>query len=174
MIKTNLAPFASPNWGRERTAAFIGGGHLCWNDGDCICHRRDCKGRRFYGIQFTLRNGEAIPLRFRSCDHGVGRHGCGCAEDVRFLGEDQKISVTIAGTDYYRNQMVLEIGTRGTMRYQIVTGRSHPWTTVKGSDEWPGDCFLYWRWQRNLHCEADHCHNVKPGDCGTSHAASLW
>ena len=44
------------------------------------------------------------------------------AEDVENLAENEKISVTIAGTDYFRNQMVLtDKDTRAVMRYQIVT-----------------------------------------------------
>ena len=43
------------------------------------------------------------------------------ASDVENLG-DKTISVTIAGTDYFRNQMVLvDPETRKTMRYQIIT-----------------------------------------------------
>lgn len=46
------------------------------------------------------------------------------AEDVENLAENEKISVTIAGTDYFRNQMVLtDKDTRAVMRYQIVTPR---------------------------------------------------
>lgn len=45
------------------------------------------------------------------------------AEDVAYL-DNQKISVTIAGTDKYRNQMVLEgksaDGRNGSIRYQFV------------------------------------------------------
>ena len=44
------------------------------------------------------------------------------AEDVENLAENEKITVTIAGTDYFRNQMVLtDKDTRAVMRYQIVT-----------------------------------------------------
>ena len=44
------------------------------------------------------------------------------AEDVENLAENEKVSVTIAGTDYFRNQMVLtDKDTRAVMRYQIVT-----------------------------------------------------
>ncbi|MDY4969135.1 MAG: hypothetical protein SO101_02595 [Lachnospiraceae bacterium] len=47
------------------------------------------------------------------------------ASDVAYL-DGKKISVTIAGTDYYRNQMVLEgetsSGPRTSIRYQIIKG----------------------------------------------------
>lgn len=45
------------------------------------------------------------------------------AENVNYL-ENKKVSITIAGTDYFRNQMVLsgktETGSNCTMRYQFV------------------------------------------------------
>lgn len=50
------------------------------------------------------------------------------ASDVKNLTEGQKISVTIAGTDYFRNQMVLEadkdlvdVNHARTLRYQIIS-----------------------------------------------------
>lgn len=45
------------------------------------------------------------------------------AEDVKNLPEGKKISVTIAGTDYYRDQMVVEAETspRTSLRYQIIS-----------------------------------------------------
>lgn len=45
------------------------------------------------------------------------------AEDIKNLPEDKKISVTIEGTDYYKDQMVLECNTtspRTSIRYQII------------------------------------------------------
>ena len=44
------------------------------------------------------------------------------ASDVKNLPEGKKISVTIAGTSAYRNQMVLEADTspRTSIRYQII------------------------------------------------------
>ena len=45
------------------------------------------------------------------------------AENVNYL-DNQKVSVTIAGTNYYRNQMVLDgnttSGPKPSMRYQII------------------------------------------------------
>ena len=50
------------------------------------------------------------------------------AEDVENLQEGQKISVTIAGTSYYRNQLVVEAdredvsaGNVRQLRYQIIS-----------------------------------------------------
>lgn len=45
------------------------------------------------------------------------------ASDIKNLPEDKEISVTIAGTDKYRNQMVLEAATspRTSIRYQIIS-----------------------------------------------------
>ena len=45
------------------------------------------------------------------------------AEDVKNLPEGKKISVTIAGTDKYRDQMVVEADTspRTSLRYQIIS-----------------------------------------------------
>ena len=45
------------------------------------------------------------------------------AEDVKNLPEENKISVTIAGTDKYRDQMVVEADTspRTSLRYQIIS-----------------------------------------------------
>lgn len=49
------------------------------------------------------------------------------ASDVKNLADGQKISVTIAGTSYFRNQLVLEAdknlvdaGSLNTLRYQII------------------------------------------------------
>lgn len=60
------------------------------------------------------------------------------AEDVADL-DNQKISVTIAGTDQYRNQMVLqgqtESGPRTSMRYQIVKEDGSVIETTGGKDE---------------------------------------
>lgn len=41
------------------------------------------------------------------------------ASNVKYL-DGQKVSVSIAGTDYFRNQMVLQNEDRAVMRYQIV------------------------------------------------------
>jgi len=41
------------------------------------------------------------------------------ASNVNYL-DGQKVSVSIAGTDYFRNQMVLQNENRAVMRYQIV------------------------------------------------------
>lgn len=41
------------------------------------------------------------------------------ASNVNYL-DGQKVSVSIAGTDYFRNQMVLQNENRSVMRYQIV------------------------------------------------------
>lgn len=45
------------------------------------------------------------------------------ASDIKNLPEGKEISVTIAGTDKYRNQMVLEAETtpRTSIRYQIIS-----------------------------------------------------
>lgn len=45
------------------------------------------------------------------------------ATDIENLPEGNRVSVTIAGTDYYRNQMVLEANTtpRTSLRYQIIS-----------------------------------------------------
>ena len=41
------------------------------------------------------------------------------AEDVAYL-DGKKVSVTIAGTDKFRDQMVLATGSNASMRYQII------------------------------------------------------
>lgn len=60
------------------------------------------------------------------------------AEDVAYL-DNQKISVTIVGTDAYRNQMVLEgnttSGPRTSMRYQLVKEDGTVIETLGGKDE---------------------------------------
>lgn len=60
------------------------------------------------------------------------------AEDVADLG-DKEISVTIAGTNQYRNQMVLqgqtESGPRTSIRYQLVTADGTVIETTGGKDE---------------------------------------
>ena len=45
------------------------------------------------------------------------------ASDIRNLPEGKKISVTIAGTDNYKDQMIVEADTspRTTLRYQIIS-----------------------------------------------------
>lgn len=46
------------------------------------------------------------------------------AEDIENLPEDKKVSVTIEGTDYYKDQMVLECAEtspRTSIRYQIIS-----------------------------------------------------
>lgn len=45
------------------------------------------------------------------------------ASDITNLAEDKKISVTIAGTDKYRDQMIVEADTspRTSLRYQIIS-----------------------------------------------------
>lgn len=60
------------------------------------------------------------------------------AEDVANL-DNQKVSVTIAGTDQYRNQMVLQgnttSGPRTSMRYQLVKNDGTVIETTGGKDE---------------------------------------
>lgn len=60
------------------------------------------------------------------------------AEDVANL-DGQKVSVTIAGTDQYRNQMVLQgnttSGPRTSMRYQLVKADGTVIETTGGKDE---------------------------------------
>lgn len=60
------------------------------------------------------------------------------AEDVADL-DNQKVSVTIAGTDQYRNQMVLQgnttSGPRTSIRYQLVKNDGTVIETTGGKDE---------------------------------------
>lgn len=60
------------------------------------------------------------------------------AEDVANL-DNQKVSVTIAGTDQYRNQMVLQgnttSGPRTSIRYQLVKNDGTVIETTGGKDE---------------------------------------
>lgn len=55
------------------------------------------------------------------------------AEDVANL-DNQKVSVTIAGTDKYRNQMVLE-GRNASIRYQFVLADGTVIETTGGKDQ---------------------------------------
>lgn len=59
------------------------------------------------------------------------------ASDVKNLPEGKKISVTIAGTDYYRNQMVLEADTspRTSIRYQIISESGETIETTGEKDQ---------------------------------------
>ena len=62
------------------------------------------------------------------------------AEDVKDLPDGQKISITIAGTDYYRNQMVLtDPETRATVRYQIITPDERVLETTGQKDQMNGE-----------------------------------
>lgn len=60
------------------------------------------------------------------------------AEDVAYL-DNQKVSVTIAGTDKYRNQMLLEgksaEGKNASIRYQIVKADGTVIETTGGKDQ---------------------------------------
>ncbi len=57
------------------------------------------------------------------------------ASNVNYL-DGQKVSVSIAGTNYFRNQMVLEDSeTRSTMRYQIVKEDGTVIETTGGKDQ---------------------------------------
>ncbi|MEY8277350.1 hypothetical protein [Blautia marasmi] len=59
------------------------------------------------------------------------------AENVENLPEGKKISVTIAGTSAYRNQMVLEGDTspNTSIRYQIINEAGETIETTGGKDE---------------------------------------
>ena len=59
------------------------------------------------------------------------------AENVENLPESKKISVTIAGTDAYRNQMVLEGDTSPStsIRYQIISESGETIETTGGKDQ---------------------------------------
>lgn len=59
------------------------------------------------------------------------------ASDVKNLPEGKRISVTIAGTDYYRNQMVLEAATspRTSIRYQIISESGETIETTGAKDQ---------------------------------------
>lgn len=59
------------------------------------------------------------------------------ASDVQNLPEGKKISVTIAGTNYYRNQMVLEAKTSPltSIRYQIISESGETIETTGGKDQ---------------------------------------
>lgn len=56
------------------------------------------------------------------------------ASNVNYL-DGQKVSVSIAGTNYFRNQMVLQNENRGTMRYQIVKEDGTVIETTGGKDQ---------------------------------------
>ena len=56
------------------------------------------------------------------------------ASDVNYL-DGQKVSVSISGTDYFRNQMVLQNEDRATMRYQIVKEDGTVIETTGGKDQ---------------------------------------
>lgn len=60
------------------------------------------------------------------------------AENVDHL-DGKKVSVTIAGTDYYRNQMVLsgktESGSQASMRYQFIMPDESVIETTGGKDQ---------------------------------------
>lgn len=56
------------------------------------------------------------------------------ASDVNYL-DGQKVSVSIAGTNYFRNQMVLQNEERATMRYQIVKEDGTVIETTGGKDQ---------------------------------------
>lgn len=92
-------------------------------------------------FRFTLRNDPSYTITIPS-HVTMEKDGTGVevlAEDVEDLGGDQKISVTIAGTDYYRNQMVLEDpDTRATVRYQITTPDGRTLETTGGKDQMNG------------------------------------
>ena len=67
------------------------------------------------------------------------------AADVENLQEGQKISVTIAGTNYYRNQLVLEadrelvdVNHARTLRYQIINEAGETIETT-GQDTFTGN-----------------------------------
>ena len=59
--------------------------------------------------------------------------------NMAILIDGKKVSVTIAGTDYYRNQMVLEgnttSGPRASIRYQIVKSDDTVIETTGGKDQ---------------------------------------
>ena len=61
------------------------------------------------------------------------------AENVANLDENQKISVTIAGTDAYRNQMVLSAktasGSNASVRYQFIKKDGTVIETTGGKDQ---------------------------------------
>ena len=67
------------------------------------------------------------------------------AEDVENLAENEKISVTIAGTDYFRNQMVLDRQgyPRGDALSDRHPGRPHLGDHRHGHHDRPGDRFLH-------------------------------
>ncbi len=60
------------------------------------------------------------------------------AENIEYL-DGKKVSVTIAGTDYYRNQMVLsgktESGSQASLRYQFVMPDETVIETTGGKDQ---------------------------------------
>lgn len=92
-------------------------------------------------FHFTLRNDPSytitIPAHVAMETDGTAVEVV--AEDVKDLAEDEKISVTIAGTDYYRNQMVLtDPETRATMRYQIITPDGRTLETTGEKDQMNG------------------------------------
>ena len=68
------------------------------------------------------------------------------AKDVADL-DGKKVTVTIAGTDYYRNQLVLQAKTSkptytGTIRYQLIAADGNTIETT-GNDTATGTCLLY-------------------------------
>lgn len=56
------------------------------------------------------------------------------ASNVNYL-DGQKVSVSIAGTNYFRNQMVLQNENRATIRYQIVKEDGTVIETTGGKDQ---------------------------------------
>ncbi|WP_050696975.1 hypothetical protein [Anaeromassilibacillus senegalensis] len=92
-------------------------------------------------LTFTLRNEPTytvtIPTKVAMEKEGTEVEVV--AEDVKDLNEGERISVTIAGTDYYRNQMVMvDPETRGTMRYQIITPDDRVLETTGDKDQMNG------------------------------------
>ena len=126
----------------KRTAAFLLAVAICvGTTATAFATEETVKDSASTEFQFTLRNDPSytitIPAHVTMEQEGTDVEVL--AEDVQDLGEDQKISVTIAGTDYYRNQMVLEDPeTRGTMRYQIVTPDGRTLETTGEKDQMNG------------------------------------
>ena len=126
----------------KRTAAFLLAVAICvGTTATAFATEETVQDSASTEFQFTLRNDPSytitIPAHVTMEQEGTDVEVL--AEDVQDLGEDQKISVTIAGTDYYRNQMVLEDPeTRGTMRYQIVTPDGRTLETTGEKDQMNG------------------------------------
>lgn len=93
------------------------------------------------------------------------------ATGVQYM-DGKKISVTIGGTDYFRNQMVLvDDDTRATLRYQIITADGRTLETTGQKDQMNGQEVASFTGDGTVSCifKPVYAFNVVPG----SYAGSI-